>query len=87
MGAPPPAGDAGKTEAAIQAVAPDEEWPKGLLLAAYSSPRLAFETLKLMYPELVQYRGGWFRADDFGPTMSMVSSSRRKGICLPSSSW
>lgn len=58
-------GDAADAHAAILEVADDPQWPKGLLLAAYSGPRLAFETLKLMCPELVTYRGCWFRADQF----------------------
>lgn len=58
-------GEAGDAQTAILKVAEAPEWPKGLLLAAYSSPRLAFETLKLACPELVHYRGGWFLADHF----------------------
>ena len=61
----PSQGDAADAHAAILEVADDPEWPRGLLLASYSSPRLAFETLKLMCPELIQYRGCWFRADQF----------------------
>lgn len=63
----PAKGDAVDALEAIKDVADDPDWPKGVLLAAYSSPRLAFETLKLMCPELVHYRGCWFRADAFVP--------------------
>ena len=63
----PSEGDAADTQAAILKVADDPQWPPGLLAAAYSSPRLAFETLRLMCPELVNYRGCWFRADQFLP--------------------
>ena len=61
----PSEGDAADAHAAILEVADDPQWPKGLLLSARSSPRLAFETLKLMCPELVTYQGCWFRADQF----------------------
>lgn len=61
----PEAGQADATEAAIAGVQYDPAWPKGLEAAAYSTPRAAFEILNLMCPTLVNYRGGWFRADDF----------------------
>ncbi len=61
----PEAGRADATEAAIESVLYDPAWPKGLEAAAYSTPRAAFEILNLMCPALVNYRGGWFRADAF----------------------
>jgi hypothetical protein len=61
----PEAGRSDATHAAILAVPEDPAWPKGAEAAAYSTPRAAFEILSLMCPTLVNYRGGWFRADAF----------------------
>ena len=61
----PEAGDAASTHAAILAVPENPAWPKGCEAAANSTPRAAFEILSLMCPTLVNYRGGWFRADAF----------------------
>lgn len=61
----PEAGGAEEAEAAIAGVLYDAAWPKGCEAAAHSTPRAAVETLSLMFPALVNYRGGWFRADSF----------------------
>lgn len=63
----PEAGQAELTDAAIADVLYDSAWPKGSEAAAYSTPRAAFEILSLMCPALVNYRGGWFRAEAFAP--------------------
>ena len=61
----PEAGQAEAVHEAILSVPEDPAWPRGCEAAAYSTPLAGFETLNLMYPTLVNYRGGWFRKEAF----------------------
>ncbi len=63
----PEAGRAEVVEAAIRAVPEDPAWPRGCEAGAYTTPLAGFETLSMMCPELVSYRGGWFRKVAFAP--------------------
>ena len=42
-----------------------DEWQSRHLMSAEVTPFMALEALKLLCPELVAYRGGWFRKDAF----------------------
>jgi len=61
------AGEIAAAKAALKTfVEPDEIWLQSRnILSECSSPQIAIAHLQLFCPELVNYRGGWFLADNF----------------------
>lgn len=61
------AGDIATAKSALKAfVEPEEIWLQSRnILSELSSPQLAVAHLKLFCPELINYRDGWFLAENF----------------------